>query len=52
MKIGILAAGTNSGTLLQQFGSFALMTEQMLADPEFSFQRWYVRLGEFPPSVA
>lgn len=51
MKIGILAAGTNSGTLLQQFGSFALMAEQMLADTEFSFQRWDVRLGEFPQSV-
>lgn len=51
MKVGILAAGSNSGALLQQFGSFALMTEQMLADTEFSFQRWDVRLGEFPQSV-
>ncbi|MBN0987232.1 type 1 glutamine amidotransferase [Amphritea pacifica] len=51
MKIGILAAGTNSGVLLEQFGSFAFMTEQMLADAQFSFHQWDVRLGEFPQSV-
>lgn len=51
MKIGILAAGTNSGVLLEQFGSFALMTEQMLTDAQFSFYQWDVRLGELPQSV-
>ncbi|WP_299205518.1 type 1 glutamine amidotransferase [uncultured Amphritea sp.] len=51
MKIGILAAGTNSGELLDQFGSFAHMTEQMLADAQFNFHQWDVRLGEFPQSV-
>ncbi|SEQ07606.1 GMP synthase-Glutamine amidotransferase [Amphritea atlantica] len=51
MKIGILAAGTSSSALQEQFGSFALMTERMLSDAQFSFKCWDVRLGEFPQAV-
>ncbi|WP_428035954.1 type 1 glutamine amidotransferase [Amphritea sp.] len=50
MKIGILAAGTNSGVLLEQFGSFARMTEEMLAGAGFRFKTWDVSLGIFPDS--
>lgn len=50
MKIGILAAGSNEGELLKRFGSFAQMTQEMLAGNGFSFQCWDVCLGEFPDS--
>lgn len=50
MKIGILATGSNEGELLKRFGSFAQMTEQMLARGGFSFQVWDLCLGEFPES--
>ncbi len=50
MKIGILAAGTNTGELLDRFGSFAQMTEEMLAGAGFSFKTWDVTLGLFPDS--
>ena len=52
MKIGILAAGSNEGDLLVQFGSFAQMTETMLTGAGFDFQTWDVRLGAFPDSAA
>lgn len=52
MKIGILAAGSNEADLLAQFGSFAQMTETMLAGAGFDFQTWDVRLGAFPDSAA
>ncbi len=51
MKIGILAAGTSSVALQAQFGSFALMTERMLSDAQFSFKCWDVWLGEFPQDL-
>lgn len=50
MKIGILATGSNEGVLLEQFGSFAKMTEEMLSGGGFSFQCWDLCLGEFPGS--
>lgn len=50
MKVGILAAGNNEGELLERFGSFAQMTQEMLAGAGFSFQCWDVCLGEFPDS--
>ncbi|MDO6563383.1 type 1 glutamine amidotransferase [Amphritea sp. 1_MG-2023] len=51
MKIGILAAGTNEGELLARFGSFAQMTEKMLASTGFSFVTWDVHLGVFPDAA-
>ncbi|WP_290705709.1 type 1 glutamine amidotransferase [Amphritea sp.] len=50
MKIGILAAGSNEGALLERFGSFAQMTEEMLVGAGFSFQIWDLCVGEFPES--
>ncbi len=50
MKIGILATGSNEGELLERFGSFAQMTEQMLSGGGFSFRVWDLCLGEFPES--
>ena len=53
MQIGILAAGTNEAELLESYGSFAAMTEQMFArfDKALSFRTFDVRLGEFPDSA-
>lgn len=51
MNIGILAAGNNEAALLEVFGSFAQMTEQMLSHTGFQFQAWNVYLGELPDSV-
>ncbi len=50
MKIGILKTGDTPAELIQEFGSYPDMFEQLLGGHGFSFASYDVESGEFPQS--
>ncbi len=51
MKIGLLVAGVLPHTLVDRFGRYGVMYEELLAGHGFQFTHYDVRNGEFPTTT-